>query len=61
MTSVSGNSSSSTFYNSKSVWDFILYDYVNNPLLGLQYIGLTFTIAIIIYSLVTKFKGHFLA
>ena len=56
-----GNYSSSTYYNAKSIWDFILYDYANNPLLGLQYVGLTFTILIIIYALVSKLKGHFMA
>lgn len=61
LTSVSNNPNSSTYYNSKSMWNFILYDYVNDPLLGLQYVGLVFTILIIIYSLITKIKGHFIA
>ena len=34
---------------------------MNDPLPGLQYVGLVFTILIIIYSLFSKIKGHFIA
>jgi hypothetical protein len=61
LTSVDGNFNSSTYYNPKSIWSFILYDYRTNPLMGLQYVGLSFTILILIYSLVSKIKGHFIA
>lgn len=61
LTSVNGAHNSSTYYNAKSVWDFILYDYVNDPLQGLKYVGLSFTILISIYAIVSKLKGHFLA
>lgn len=61
MTSVGSNSNSSTYYNGKSMRDFIFYDYTTDPLLGLQYVGLVFTVLIAIYSLITKIKGHFIA
>lgn len=60
-TSVRGSSNSSDFFNSKSVFDFIFYDYVTDPLKGLQYVGLSFTILIIIFCIITKLKGHFIA
>lgn len=60
-TSVRGSSNSSDFFNSKSMFDFIFYDYVTDPLKGLQYVGLSFTILIIIFSIITKLKGHFIA
>ena len=61
VTSVGSNSNSSTYYNGKSMRDFIFYDYTTDPLLGLQYVGLVFTVLIAIYSLITKIKGHFIA
>lgn len=60
-TSVRGSSNSSDFFNSKSVFDFIFYDYVTDPLKGLQYVGLSFTILISIFCIITKLKGHFIA
>jgi len=61
LTSVAGNVNSSTYYNSRSIWDFIYYDYISDPLAGLQYVGLIFTILISVYAIVSKQKGHFLA
>lgn len=51
----------STYLSSKPFFSFIFYDYQNDPLLGLQYVGLTFTILMIIYSIFVKLKGHFSA
>lgn len=61
ITSVRNSPSSTTYFNSRSIFDFISYDYTTDPLLGLQYIGLIFTILISIYAIITKMKGHFIA
>jgi hypothetical protein len=61
ITAVDNNFNSSTYYNTKSIWTFIIYDYTTNPLMGLQYVGLSFTILILIYALISKLKGHFIA
>lgn len=61
LTSINGDSKSTAFFNSRSIWDFIFYDYVNNPLKGLQYVGFAFGILITIYSILSKIKGHFIA
>ena len=41
--------------------EFLFYDYRTDPLKGLQYVGLVFTILITIFSIFTKSKGHFIA
>lgn len=61
LTSINGGNKSTAFFNSRSIWDFIFYDYVNNPLKGLQYVGFAFGILITIYSIFSKIKGHFIA
>jgi hypothetical protein len=61
ITAIDNNFNSSTYYNTKSISSFILYDYTTHPLMGLQYVGLSFTILILIYALISKLKGHFIA
>jgi hypothetical protein len=58
---VKGNPNASTYFNGRSFFDFITYDYIEDPLQALQYVGLTFTILISIFAIITKLKGHFIA
>lgn len=61
LTSINGNFNSSIYFNGHSLFDFLSYDYINNPLIGLQYVGLSFTVIITIFGIITKIKGHFIA
>ena len=56
-----GQPGDSTYLSSQSLASFLFYDYQMNPLQGLQYIGLGFTILILIYAIASKLKSHFLA
>jgi hypothetical protein len=61
LTSINGNFNSSIYFNGHSIFNFLNYDYINDPLVGLQYVGLSFTILITIFGIITKVKGHFIA
>jgi len=61
LTSIKGDPSSATYFNGLPFFDFIAYDYTQDPLQGLKFVGLIFTILITIFIVVTKLKGHFMA